>query len=347
MMTLASRLDLLGKRVLEVARQAEMSGRDADARELYVAALRYSRHLWQQPHPAVRQVAERQEAAAMQSLLSWAARQKDTELVRTLRSEVQWTRADFTLNQALAIVWDHQWIERGLQPEPLAGNSKGKMPSMAERLVGWQLPWERWRLERLAVFQTSAHFVALQALPHDLAPNQLAHWHEGVMLTEQKLHFWQMYSSTPFVIRHPVEWAGMAYRQRALDVRLALYQWRAEHGEWPASLDSLAEFVDEGDRVPATMIDSFVYLPEGVPEALNTLPPRTPFLWWQGPNMYMVRNVKGSGGSVSFRDFRRMPSDRAIHRRDLGQPLNSNRDLWEAGVLFPLELQAALPRAEP
>lgn len=339
------RLVDLASRLAELGRAAEQAGDAETSRDYDMACLRFSRHLWQSGEIEAGPAAAKIEEESMNRLLAWAARQTNPDDVGRLRRDVAWSREAMLSGERLAFATVREQFSALLDADDV-GSSAYDAPEAASRRVLRWLPWERWRWERIAAYARTAQWNGLRRMTSvrdgwELTARQ-ADAREGL----DEVRDWASRSVPwPYAGVRIDAWSERLVRQRGLEVRLALLQWRLVHGDWPTSLLELSAAAGQGESLAKDDCQLFWFqragssLPleirsDSTPQS-TSLPPSTPFLWWQSQ---VPRGMSDSPRPAAGTDGgERLIAPARAASPPPTLPAVYERSFWESGLILPLE----------
>ncbi len=280
--------------VVTEARQLTDEGKLDASAQLYEAILRYLSHLYQQRSAALYgSIGGHAESVLWEELPPWAADlgqnpQRILGMLKRIQKFDIHNSPDWRLALLEENVMDHRIaaMENHALTDYYGMDRRG---TIVFKLIGTLMPWERWRVARLADVLTETELMRLELpstrlatrrFPYSLPPEAeftlTTRAGARIVVGQEQLRAWDR--TTPFL--QSVSGIATSYRvfdriraQRpAVQTQLALIAWRLQHEQLPQSLEQL-----NGSPFATLPIDAytgrpFVYFPEGVAEEVWDVP---------------------------------------------------------------------------
>jgi hypothetical protein len=312
----------LGIQEVHHGKHLETQGKHEDALDRYLAALRMSQQLRQRSLDGFQ--ADQLEGTVCQYLVDWA-RGKGVS-AKQIAGALSQLQAIFARTPSRKGLIEQQYLQHCAA---IGGNAESitalTLKDYRPRalfwipLVGSLAPWERWRAVRAASEMLSESLGRLESaqrcvdrkLPVGAIPRYALDSLERRWQQTTPLLWWldwrESYHATEDHLR-------METQRRAVLVLLGLAGWRAEHGQLPPTLDSLAGTYLAHLPTDPYSGDSFRYYRDGYPvpvvfapqsdfrlfltppvnrEGRREIAAREPFLWIASPS---VRRRPAGGG---------------------------------------------------
>lgn len=319
--------------VVTEARQLTDEGKLDASAQLYEAILRYLSHLYQQRSAALYgSIGGHAESVLWEELPPWAADlgqnpQRILGMLKRIQKFDIHNSPDWRLALLEENVMDHRIaaMENHALTDYYGMDRRG---TIVFKLIGTLMPWERWRVARLADVLTETELMRLELpstrlatrrFPYSLPPEAeftlTTRAGARIVVGQEQLRAWDR--TTPFL--QSVSGIATSYRvfdriraQRpAVQTQLALIAWRLQHEQLPQSLEQL-----NGSPFATLPIDAytgrpFVYFPEGVAEEVWDVP-------FGGSGLMM-----GETAEVGESDVERKPPK--------GRVVRSTPFLWSPG----------------
>jgi hypothetical protein len=300
--------DLLNAVVAE-ARQLVSESKFEESERIYESLLRYVAHLYHQRSTSLYAfTGGNTESKLWEELPNWAAASnQDNKRILKMLDNVQEFGAHNSPDWRLALLEEHVLAQRtAAMDDEVLTNYYGmdRRGRILFKIVGTLMPWERWRVSRLADVLTESELMRLNQPATPLSYRQIFRSvpaeAEFTLTTrsggrfivgEDELLTWTR--TTPFLQFAPYH-LGNNYRlsfervraqRSAVETQLALIAWRKQHGQLPESLDELVHNPFETLPVDAYTQRPFVYFPNGIEEEI----------WDDDGMMGMAMGGMGSG----------------------------------------------------
>jgi len=319
--------------VVTEARQLTDEGKLDASAQLYEAILRYLSHLYQQRSAALYgSIGGHAESVLWEELPPWAADlgqnpQRILGMLKRIQKFDIHNSPDWRLALLEENVMDHRIaaMENHALTDYYGMDRRG---TIVFKLIGTLMPWERWRVARLADVLTETELMRLELpstrlanrrFPYSLPPEAeftlTTRAGARIVVGQEQLRAWDR--TTPFL--QSVSGIATSYRvfdriraQRpAVQTQLALIAWRLQHEQLPQSLEQL-----NGSPFATLPVDAytgrpFVYFPQGVAEEVWDVP-------FGGSGLMM-----GETAEVGESDVERKPPK--------GRVVRSTPFLWSPG----------------
>jgi ABC-type transport system involved in multi-copper enzyme maturation permease subunit len=297
-------------------------GKSSASLEQLLAGLRMSAHLrsGQPTIILVRQLLREQEI--LRRIAGWALKKERTneerraalaKLQEYVRMPPEFTGAFLADKKLIRDVITGKELPFVLNEKPIAN-----VTYLA--FLANELPWERKRaLAALDVitdqnWKDAWNLAKAIATPAALnsGNNQLRRWlrpdyQAAPWVAQQPAAATSYLASMEYTARVPVnelflEYCNTITVQRAVLIEIALAIYRADHGEYPATLDALAPDYLSALPLDPYAMQPFMYLPKGLERPLggfgfspgDEIPPHTPLLWSVGPNNVQLQERPNS-----------------------------------------------------
>jgi hypothetical protein len=283
-------LNELSNAVLAEARHLTSEGRLDASEELYESLLRYLAHLYSQRSAMLYAAnGSTAESPVWDELPHWAVHpnQDPDQILRKL-SRIQAFAIHNSPNWRLGLFEEHVLHKRvAAMDDQVLSNYYG-IDRTTERIVlkviGTLMPWERWRISRLADVVTETKIERLDGLDAPLAPGRYPNSVQPkaeftlttrtgarIVVGEEYLEAWLR--TTPLLLSFTGASYGRSFdrtkaQRPAVQTQLALIAWRTEHGQLPESLAPLVGNPFETLPLDPYTDRPFVYFPDGIEEEI-------------------------------------------------------------------------------
>ncbi len=327
-----AKLGLLSREISAIAAGMEDEGQLDAALELYWALLRLAEQLYAQPSLVHYVQGFEIETTVLERLPRWAARPgQSSQRVLEVQRELETHLRRLQPNWSLAIGGDYDLYRRMIElDEQSVGHRYGRDAAKI-RYLAWLLGWEQTRLVRLLDMMAAAE-IARTSRQWELLTHGGELSRPNIDRRDVEIETWRATTplisdfgpSRPAALIH--ELADHESRRRVARIQLALVAWQIDHHKLPESLDAL---VNHG--LAGIVSDPFSglpvrYAPDGgyrLDQQTKVFQPGGPCLWIAGSKLQMVD-----------------PNREPFHLKFsyANRVLQSDNDLWQHGVRFPIPL---------